>query len=194
MSLYNLLNLALDFLLVTAPDLGTFEDPVLVTLHDLPSWCSHWQSGQNSKLHLGEEQRAFWKFWLDTVGIGLGTVERETLLGLVHRGQWTSLSPGFNFFASSTNNFWRIIEGDTIAELDGFLSLFPELGERGLKFATSCITLRGEASLDRSLTKLTPAFSRLTRIIATKFARRSSWNLTKLRAKFQNWDTWLLSC
>ena len=67
---HSLLNLALLFLLVTAPDFGTF-DPVLVSLHplngreiswkiergpitDLPSWCSQRQSGQKTKLHFEE--------------------------------------------------------------------------------------------------------------------------------------------
>jgi len=50
---HSLLNLALLFLLVTAPDFGTF-DPVLVSLHPLPSWCSQRQSGQKTKLHFEE--------------------------------------------------------------------------------------------------------------------------------------------
>ena len=189
--LQSLLNLALDFLLVTAPDLGTFEDPVLVTLQDLPAWSSHWQWGQNTKQHFGEEHWAFWKFCkFGLEPLGLKFWARETRLGLVHRGQCTNLSPGFNLRASSTNSLWRILEGEMMAELEGFLSLLPEFGDRKLMLATSCMILRGEVSLDLRA-NLTPRFSRSNFIAVTKLRRRSSWTLTELRERFHNWETWV---
>ena len=48
---YNLRKRAFDFLLVTAPDFGSF-DPDLVTRQGRP-WCSsQWQRGQKTNLHL----------------------------------------------------------------------------------------------------------------------------------------------
>ena len=100
----SLLSLALLFLLVTAPDFGTL-DPVLVSLQplnqwkgkklatvksyttlggigesetNLPSWFSHRQSGQNTKLHFEELHSA---------------LDADTREGEVHNGQCVNLSP-----------------------------------------------------------------------------------------------------
>merc|ERR1719180_130432 len=86
----SLLSLALLFLLVTAPDFGTF-DPVLVSRQPLPSWCSQRQSGQKTKLHLDELHSAR---------------DDDTRDGDVHSGQCVNLSPGLNLLASSTNSLF----------------------------------------------------------------------------------------
>ena len=102
---YNRRKRAFDFLLVTAPDLGSFE-PDLVTRHGRPACSSQWQRGQKTNLHLsllqvaccsseGVEEEGRGGEGGVTQGAGLVTRQGE-----VHRGQWTSLSPGDSLAAS----------------------------------------------------------------------------------------------
>ena len=74
----------------------------------------------------------------------------ETLLGLVHSGHRTSLSPGVKVLAWSTNNLCRILDGDTMGVMDGFRSLLTELvGEMEpfLMLTTSLNILLGDILL-----------------------------------------------
>lgn len=147
---HNLLSLALLFLLLTVPDLGTL-DPVLVSLQPLPSWCSQRQSGQKTKLHLVELHSAR---------------EPDTREGDVQRGQCVRCSPGLNLWASSTKSLCRTLLGDTIAAtlaalprlppllLPSLLTVPPWLGW----LSSCCITRLGEGRPNLLVTAI-PLFS-----------------------------------
>merc|ERR1719180_197573 len=176
----SLLSLALLFLLVTAPDFGTF-DPVLVSLHPLPSWCSHKQSGQKTKLHLDELHSAR---------------DDDTLEGDVHSGQWVNLSPGLSLRASSTKSLCLTLLGETSAATLPALSLFPPLPLPPfplplllpllpLWLSSCCITRLGEAG-PSLLGAVKPSFSWLRFLTAIQAIRRSLCSLLVTRAKFHN--------
>ena len=138
-----------------APDLGTLEDPVLVTLQDLPECPCTGSVGR-------------------TRNFTLGTIARlAQILCEIYptREERVNLPPGFSFWASFMNSFFQILDGETMAEMEGFLSFFPEFGDKKLILAGSCITLQGEANLNLRA-NFSLIFSQTTSLMATKFSLR----------------------